>query len=668
MRRLGLLARFAVLSLVLMALLGGVLAHALQSMIRERSLANAKQAAEVVSRLDIQSRLAPGDLRRPLAAERRRALDRVLAASGGATEIAAIKLWNRERRVVYADVPRIAGRRSLAGDAVSDELREALEGNVVAEILGGSPAEVEARDPGTGPLLRRYGQLLEVYVPIRFAGGGAPAGVFELYLPYRPIAAQIAHDSRTVYLVLLAGLAVLYVSLYRVVAAASGQLRRQVAENRHQALHDALTGLPNRALLRERTGQAIAAADRDLVPAALLLLDLNHFKEVNDTLGHHDGDQLLVQVGQRLRAALRAVDTVARLGGDEFAVLLPRIATAEGAAAVAATLQDALQAPFTAAGLRLEVEASIGAAVYPEHGSDPDELLQHADIAMYLAKQTHAGFVLFDAGYDQHSAERLALLGQLRHAMDSQQLVLYYQPKVRTDTGEVLGVEALVRWRHPLHGLLGPDRFIPLAERTGLIGPLTRYVLDAALRQCQQWQRGGHALSVAVNVSARRLLDLAFPDQVAALLYRWQVPPALLVVEITESTIMADPERAADILARLDAMGVQVSIDDFGTGYSSLASLRTLPVHELKIDRSFVSQVTHSTSDRVIVRSTVDLGRNLGLRVVAEGVEDQPTWQQLRELGCEAIQGYHISPPVPPEELTAWLGRRTPALDPPGRG
>jgi EAL domain-containing protein (putative c-di-GMP-specific phosphodiesterase class I) len=307
-------------------------------------------------------------------------------------------------------------------------------------------------------------------------------------------------------------------------------------------------------------------------------------------------------------------------------------------------------------------------ALYPEHGNDPEELLQHADIAMYVAKDTHAGFVLFDPTQDQHSPRRLALLGELRRAIDQHQLLLHYQPKVDTHSGQVLGVEALVRWQHPTHGLIPPGEFIPLAERTGLIQPLTHYVLDAALGQCHQWRQAGHELSVAVNVSARRLLDLDFPDQVAATLTRWRVPARLLVVEITESTIMADPTHALEILGRLSAMGVQLSIDDFGTGYSSMAYLKNLPVHELKIDRSFVAQLTSDSRDAVIVRSTVDLGRNLGLRVVAEGVEDQATWQALAALGCDAIQGYHISRPVPPDHLINWLEHQqaAPAAQPRG--
>jgi diguanylate cyclase (GGDEF)-like protein len=485
--------------------------------------------------------------------------------------------------------------------------------------------------------LRRTETFVVVATPVAFAAGLGLLGVFW--------AIVVGYQRRT--------------------ERQAAENQQQAAENQHQALHDGLTGLPNRTLLRDRTDQAIHQADRELVPAALLLIDLDRFKEVNDTLGHHYGDQLLVQVGERLRRRLREVDTVARLGGDEFAVLLPRIETAEGATTVARKLQAALEEPFLLEDLALDVEASVGVAIYPSHGSDTDELLQHADIAMYVAKDTHAGFVLFDPKQDQHSPDRLALLGELRRAIDQQQLVLHYQPKVDAHTGQMLGVEALVRWRHPEHGLLSPGDFIPLAERTGLIGPLTNYVLDAALRQCRTWQHTGHELSMAVNVSARSLLDLGFPDQVAGLLARSEVPARLLMVEITESTIMADPTHALEILGRLNIMGVQVAIDDFGTGYSSMAHLKTLPVHELKIDRSFVSQMISNASDEVIVRSTIDLGRNLGLRVVAEGVEDEATWRALDALGCDAIQGYHISRPVPPDELIHWLERQQAAAQTP---
>jgi diguanylate cyclase (GGDEF)-like protein len=432
------------------------------------------------------------------------------------------------------------------------------------------------------------------------------------------------------------------------------QLIRQAAASHHQALHDPLTGLPNRELFGDRVEQAIRASDRGLQPAALLLLDLDRFKDVNDTLGHHHGDRLLGQVAARLTGTLRAVDTVARLGGDEFAVLLPD-ATADGAAAVAQKVRTALHQPLTLDGVGLDLDASIGIAVYPDHGGDAAELLQHADVAMYAAKQTHAGFVVYDPAVDQHSPKRLALLGGLRRAVERDELVLHYQPKADLHSGQVLGAEALVRWQHPAHGLLGPGEFIPLAERTGLIHPLTRWVLDAALRQTAAWRQAGHHLSVAVNVSTRSLLDREFPDHVAECLAAWQVPAASLVLEVTESAVMADPALALEILSRLHALGVGLALDDFGTGYSSMAYLKALPVDELKVDRSFVGQMATSNSDAVIVRSTIDLGHNLGLHVVAEGVENQATWEELAALGCDTAQGYHLGRPMPAAELERWL-------------
>jgi diguanylate cyclase (GGDEF)-like protein/PAS domain S-box-containing protein len=422
-----------------------------------------------------------------------------------------------------------------------------------------------------------------------------------------------------------------------------------------QAFTDQLTGLPNRALLRDRAQQALRLAGRQGVTAALLLLDLDRFKEVNDTLGHHHGDLLLQQVAERLHGSLRGSDTVARLGGDEFAVLLPQIAGVQEATVVADKLSAAIEAPFAVDGLSLDVDVSIGVAVYPDHASDPNELLQRADVAMYAAKATHAAYTIYDPSLDQHNPRRLGLLGQLRRALAAGELVVHYQPKADVRSGRILGVEALVRWQHPEHGLLGPGEFVPLAETTGLIRPLTAHVLDAALRQCRAWQDAGRELSVAVNLSTRCLLDLTLPDQITALLEVTGVAPQRLVLEITESAIMTDPTRALEILNRLHVLGVQLAIDDFGTGYSSMAYLKSLPVDELKVDRSFVTHLRDNQSDAVIVRSTVDLGHNLGLRVVAEGVEDRATWQELATLGCDSVQGYYLARPMPAAELVAWL-------------
>ncbi len=429
------------------------------------------------------------------------------------------------------------------------------------------------------------------------------------------------------------------------------------ADMQHRALHDSLTGLPNRALLADRFEQALRVGQRDGTRTGLLLIDLDRFKEVNDTFGHHYGDALLTQIGPRLTAALREVDTVARLGGDEFAVLVPGVDDLTHVAGVAAKLVAALQTPFHVEGVDLDVEASIGVVLSGEHGEDPTVLLQRADIAMYVAKTTHVGVSTYDPHADGHSPARLALLGDLRRALEHEELMLHFQPKVSISTGAVVGVEALVRWQHPEHGLLYPDAFIPLAEHTGLIGALTRYVLSCALAQARIWSDSGAPLTVSVNLSARNLVDERLPAQVADLLRTHGVPPALLELEITESAIMTDPDRAQRLLAALTALGVRISIDDFGAGYTSLGQLKNLPVTELKIDRSFVMTMIEDHRNALIVQSVVDLGHNLGLTLVAEGVESAQALATLAAFGCDVAQGYHLCRPVPGADLDRW--RRT---------
>jgi diguanylate cyclase len=362
-----------------------------------------------------------------------------------------------------------------------------------------------------------------------------------------------------------------------------------------------------------------------------------------------------VLVGERLRATLRDSDTVARLGGDEFGVLLPKVVDTEAAVAVARKLRRALEEPFTIHGLALQMEASVGIALFPAHGDDVDTLLQRADVAMYVAKEQPDSCEVYARERDEYSPDRLTLLTDLRRAIDRNELILHYQPKADLRTGEVKGVEALVRWSHPTRGLILPDEFIPLAQKTGVIVPLTVFVLNEALRKCRTWQLEGLDLSVGVNLSARNLCDVNLPDTVGELLTRWEVSPSLLELEITESTIFADPIRAMHILTRLSDMGVRLAIDDFGTGYSSLAYLRRLPLDEIKIDKSFVQGMDDDENDAVIVRSTIDLGRNLGLRVVAEGVETAHSWRRLTTLGCDTAQGYYISRAVPASELARWL-------------
>ncbi|WP_100501006.1 putative bifunctional diguanylate cyclase/phosphodiesterase [Geodermatophilus chilensis] len=427
----------------------------------------------------------------------------------------------------------------------------------------------------------------------------------------------------------------------------------QAERNRQLALHDALTGLPNRTLLRQRVDGALAGCHPGAV--GLVLIDLDRFKEINDTLGHAYGDVVLQAVADRLRATVRGGDTVARLGGDEFAVLLSRIDDEESARQLAGRALVAMEAPIEVDGVSLDVDASIGIALSGAHGDDVESLLQNADIAMYSAKERGLGVCVYDASLNEHSPERLGLLGQLRRAIDNRELVLHFQPKVALPGAHVSGVEALVRWEHPQRGLIAPGDFIPLAERTPIIRPLTRYVLDAALEQCARWRDAGRVMAVAVNVSVRNLLDEHFVDEVCELLAHWRVPASCLELEVTESAITADPDRARRILTRLAACGVTLSIDDFGAGYTSLAQLKDLPVHQLKIDRSFVASMAADRSNALIVRSVVELGHNLGLTTVAEGVEDEATCNSLAAMGCDVAQGYHLCPPMTAEQLEAWF-------------
>jgi diguanylate cyclase (GGDEF)-like protein/PAS domain S-box-containing protein len=430
----------------------------------------------------------------------------------------------------------------------------------------------------------------------------------------------------------------------------------------HQALHDGLTGLPNRSLFHDRVTHALERSRRTGAPFAVLLMDLDRFKEVNDTLGHQSGDSLLRELGGRLQANLRAGDTVARLGGDEFGFLLSDV-DAEGAAPLVERIERALAKPFTLQRLPLQVEASIGIAVFPEHGDTVDLLVQRSDVAMYDAKRTGRGYAIYDAARDEHTPIRLTMVSDLRRALEQRELELFYQPKIELGSGRVTSVEALLRWRHPSRGLVLPDEFIPVADRTGLMDPLTRYVIEEALKQRQEWRRAGRELAVAVNVSMRNLIDGAFPGDVLELLRKWDVPPESLELEVTEHAIEADRFRAKAVLERLGEMGLRVAIDDFGTGYSSLAYLRRLPLHEIKIDRSFVTTMTTDKDDAVIVRSAIDLARNLGLGVVAEGVETAETLAALVGLGCDSAQGYYWSRPLPAAELTAWLDERDRARD-----
>ena len=421
-----------------------------------------------------------------------------------------------------------------------------------------------------------------------------------------------------------------------------------------EQLRDPLTGLPNRQWLLERTWTALDDAERIDARAALMLIDLDRFRSVNDTLGHLAGDRLLLQIADRLRLALPRGAEAARLGGDEFAVLLPVVDSTTSATRVARNLVTVLGSPLDLDGLTLVLEASAGLAVFPDHALDAEGLLRRADVAMYQAKRDRTGVEVYESKRDSNTPDRLGLLGDLRRALDAHEVELHYQPKVRFD-GQVAGLEALVRWVHPERGKVPPDEFIAIAESSGLMPHLTEYVLETALEQVAKWRAQKLFVPVAVNVSPRDVHTPGFAGSVAARLSRHGVPAGALQLEITEHVLLEDPQKAADTLAALTAHGVKMSLDDFGTGYSSLVHLRRLPVSELKIDRSFVARLAVDTEDAEIVRCTVDLAHSLGLLVVAEGVEDDETWERLRDLGCDAVQGWLVAAAMPPEEATAWL-------------
>lgn len=426
------------------------------------------------------------------------------------------------------------------------------------------------------------------------------------------------------------------------------QTRQEALE--YQALHDSLTGLPNRVLLQDRLQQTIARGIRDNSTCALMIMDLDRFKEINDTLGHHFGDAVLQQVGLRLTNALREEDTIARLGGDEFAILLPN-SDAAHARLVAEKIIQELEAPFTVDSHKLYARASLGITIFPEHGDNSSSLIQHADVAMYIAKAANKHYSFYNNQQDQHSLDRLTRINNFRNALQYDRLELHYQPKFSVQTGKLIGAEALLRWPHPTQTPASAMETISLAEQTGLIRPLTLWIIDAALQQYALWDKGEAPFSLSINLSPSSLQDQSLEKHIKAILDKYQVYPGNLRLEITENALMADPERARIILTALATLGINISLDDFGTGYSSLAYLKQLPLSELKIDKSFVIEMHTDEGKASIVHSTIDLAHNLGMNVVAEGVESQVTLDTLERLGCDIAQGFHLGRPIPADQF-----------------
>ncbi len=433
------------------------------------------------------------------------------------------------------------------------------------------------------------------------------------------------------------------------------ELRSQTAalEQRitHESTHDSLTNLPNRVLLHDRLEQAIHIAIRQNHNICLVILDLDRFKEINDTLGHFAGDRLLKQVALRLTGVVRNSDTLARMGGDEFAILLPLIDGVQGLQVFIKRVTKALIPPFTLEGMTLDIQASMGIALCPEHGKDVDTLTQRAEVAMYAAKQQKNGHAVYSPILDRFSPRRLTLMGELRQALREEELILYFQPKIDLRSKKVDKAEVLIRWQHPQHGLLKPEEFINLAERTGLIKDITKWMLDESIKQILRWQKKDLFVSLAVNLAPSCLLSHDLPEIITGILGSHNLQGSILTIEITETSIIQEPDLAYEILHRLKELGADISIDDFGTGYSSLAHLKKLPVSELKIDRSFVMDMLENEDDEIIVKSIIDLAHNLGLTVVAEGVESKEVARRLQELQCDLLQGFYFSEPLPADQF-----------------
>jgi diguanylate cyclase (GGDEF)-like protein len=612
--------------------------------VRREAIQRAEQTGRFHTRFIADSilrdRLRASDFHAPVAGARRAQLDAIFhheVLAGGSVRA---NLYGPNGRVAYSTDHALIGTRPEEPDTVL----AAFHGRLASDVT-----HLGAEDG-----VRNGIKVLESYVPVTLRRAAAPAGVFELYQDYAPIASSARHTFVPIAAVIAVVLLLFCLSFVPILRRVTARIRVQMEQIEHQAFHDALTGLPNRALYHDRVAQALRAAKRDRTHVAVMVMDLDRFKEVNDTLGHQCGDALLLQVGRNLAGAVREGDTVARLGGDEFGILAPAVGDANGALVLAERLRVALEQPHEISGVEVDVDASIGIALYPRDGEDVDTLVRHADIAMYVAKETHEP-ALYEPQHDHYSSQRLALVAQLRRAIAQREITVYYQPQADLRSGRVRSVEALVRWEHPEHGILAPDRFVPLAEHTGLIRALTSHVLDIALAQCREWRDRGLDLGVAVNITGRDLLDLRLPDEVAELLGRWGIEPARLELEITENTVLTDPIRARQVLLRLSELGVRLAIDDFGSGNSSLGYLKRLPVNVLKIDKSFVLNMLDSDDDAVIVRSTIDLGHNLGLEVIAEGVETEIVRGRLEGLGCDVAQGYYLSRPAPPDQVEELL-------------
>jgi diguanylate cyclase (GGDEF)-like protein len=638
--------RFAIYTAVGFSFAAAMIVLFVRSYTMEQAEGSVKRHSRVVARATLAEELRLDDFSRPVHARRRAELDRIFKGRVLSDGIVEAALVGRNGIVTYAADDALIGRPARQ----ADELRRAYGSKALH-------SRIAERNRPNGSQ-----KVMDVFIPVRFERG-TQAGVFVLSHDWEPI----LKSARKAYLpiagVLELVLLALYASFFPVLRRVTRRLRQQLDETEHQALHDSLTGLPNRLLFRDRVEQALLRAQRSGETVAVMLIDLDRFKEVNDTLGHESGDLLLRELGERLSSVLRSSDTFARLGGDEFGVVAPGAQEAALAQMVERIL-TAIERPFVLSGLELEVGASIGIALYPRDAGDVATLVRRADIAMYVAKNARSGYAFYEPERDESDATRLTIVSGLRAGIERDELLLHYQPKFDLATGEVDSVEALVRWDHPTRGLLEPAEFLGTAAETGLMPALTRWVLDSALRECARWSEGGRRLPVAVNVDVRSLLDDSFADEVALALTRAGIEPELLALEITEGTIMTEPDALAGVAIRLRELGVNLALDDFGSGFSSLSYLQRLPISELKIDRSFIAPLAEDRSVKPIVRSIVSLGRSLRLRVVAEGIETAEALGAVRTTKCPLGQGYELAVPLPADELWTRLGEKSGEREP----
>jgi diguanylate cyclase (GGDEF)-like protein len=612
--------------MVSVAVLGAVLIQGYRDDAAGRGRDQGLAQAAVIEEMAVAPALDGANLAAGLTTTQRDRLQRATDLAIFRGSVIRMRLRSFTGQVVFADDGSTAGGISVAAPA----FKAATAGSADVAVV---------------PDTERNTDVIRVLRPVRAGASGQAIGVLEVYLPYDTIAIHLQQQMRVAYLRLGAGLLGLYVMLALISWSTTRSLRRHAARHAHEAMHDALTGLPNRAAFRARAESVLESAARGGTRGAVVLVDLNRFKEVNDTLGHHAGDELLQIISTRLATTARPEDTVARLGGDEFGLILPDL----DAAAVLhrlETVRAAVTEELTLDHVPLSIEASFGVALYPEHGDRVEELLQNADAAMYQGKRGAHDVVLYSGQSTTHPTQWLVVQAELRHALERDELVLLYQPKVRMSDGAVYGLEALVRWQHPQRGLLPPPAFLPAAEQSGLIEPLTAWVLRRALADQAEWTTIGHPWSVSVNVSARNLEATGFPRFVADVLAETGTPAERLTLEVTETAMAGDRDTAIAAVRELVGYGIQVAVDDFGIGYTSLSQLRGLSVAEIKIDRTFVAGMPHDHQDRAIVRSVIELGHGLGARVTAEGVETPRVRRWLAEAGCDDAQGFLFSKPV----------------------